>query len=238
MRLTGLPIDSFRDIDAFLMPRDRLNLGRICREIRSHIATFMSQRSEILYIGDYGDVIAQTYIDKSGKQRGFIVSEHKRIEQKFLKKVEYCQHDNLYNDIYFYGNTKIISNDGDIHSIDEHDIIDITNVTDAEQSDITLVPHVYIDHDSGLLAFYISDDIIHYIQNVSYARSDGNVLEYKYNSKECEIPFRHYTHAINLYDIDCGDYRINFDTGDLAILDDHDDVSVLRVTRKLEHIFG
>jgi len=233
MQIIDLPIDSFRDIDTFLMPQDRLNLGRTCHEIRSHIATFMSHRSETLYLDNYGNVIVQTYIDATGQKRGFFVDRYDLYEQKFIKKANYDLSKNTYYSVYFYGNSQTVSNEGYLNFVNDHNLIDITNKN--YQSGIYPL-HVYIDRKNNLLAFFIDAKTIRYVQNVSYVRSDGNILEYICNDKQHVINKQHYIHTMNLYDHDCGEYRINFSTGDLGIFNDDGDLTALCVARSLTDI--
>jgi len=235
MRLNDLPIDSFRDINTFLMPRDRLNLGRTCHEIRSHIATFMSQRSETLYIGANNCVVAQVYTDETGLQRGFIVADHDVFEQLFLRKVEYYQGCFLKESIYYHGNKQIISNHGVVNNIKSHTAIDITKGGHPGTDEIS---HVYIDVENGRIAFHINENITHFANYISYVQSDSYTLTYICDDTKHEMYGKHWTYPMNVYYPKYADYRVDFSTSELVIYNENLDIVVFHDVSDIYYLFG
>jgi len=239
--------DIFYEINKFLLPQERLNVGRTCTTIRAVISKCMANRSETLFLDSYSRrVIAHSFKDESGTWQGYFITKNGYTnKQKFLAistlkpPANYTTAYNriIFGDELFYLDDLFSMNFQKIHKADHRNIRDVVDdkLKNASQQIYT---RVYLDRQQNIFAIGESWEDIYYFEGMTYARTDGETLELKFGEHEYTFRFKHRDHHLNAYFGDQAEYYIDRQTGDMVTFDDNSIIHVIYRCNELEYIFG
>lgn len=232
MSILDIHEDNFYDINKFLCPATRYKFGLTCKTIRQIIARFMKMRSEHIYMFYYGSALAHAYIE-NGEWVGFMYCNDRPMRQQFLACVEYDNgEDDIVHDKYVFGDIYM----GNIEDIfTRRDSIKVCPIP-ATKNNVRMSPRLYLDRKNKIL-MTIDTGVYYYFTDVTYLRSDGEVLEFVLKGISYKFEYRHVIIPLNtLYDECYEDHVIDDVTGGLCYLKG-DDPRTFYQGKNLKFIF-
>lgn len=225
--------DNFYDIDKFLCPASRYNLGISSKTVRLIVGELMKRRSEHIFMHrhDKQIVIAHAFTNDDGEWFGYINYRGEMVSQYSLRIATYKSYSPLHvfsSDTLIIG-TYHISNFEKTATCDRcDDINDHTNKTDFKKK--YFIETIYYDDEDKLLV-HENDYGVTYMKNTTYTITKNGLYSVKTPKSGflCELMFNFNHLNVSKFDPDDIDltYYIKKSTCDIFVTDDNRDDHII-----------